>query len=78
MRLTYLGGKSVVIDVMLGAVSIVHSVVNIYFFELIVIRERATGYIDSYLRLPVCFEHQELPGVVQVSGNLKAKLIETC
>lgn len=61
---THLGGESVVIDTMLGTMTIIQSIVNVYLFELIVIGERTTRYIDSYLRLPVCSKHQELPSIV--------------
>ena len=61
---THFSGKSIVINTMLGTMTIIHSIVNIYFFKLIVIGERATRYINSYLRLPVCSEYQELSSIM--------------
>lgn len=61
---THFSGKSVVINTMLGTMTVVHSVVNIYFLELVVIGERSTRYINSYLRLPVCSKYQELPSIM--------------
>lgn len=49
---------------MLGAIRIVQSVVDVYLLELIMISERATRYIDSYLRLSVRPKYQKLPGIV--------------
>lgn len=64
LRATHLSGESIVVDTMLGTMTIVQSVVDVYLFELIVISEWATRYIDSYLRLFVCSEYQKLPGIV--------------
>jgi hypothetical protein len=72
---THLSGESIVIDTMLGTVIIIHPVVNIYFFELIMVSERTICYVDPYLCLSVCSKYQELPGIMQMSGNLKATLI---
>lgn len=49
---------------MFGTMTVVHSIVNIYFLELVVIGERATRYIDPHLRLPVCSKYQELPSIM--------------
>lgn len=64
LHATHLSGESIVIDTMLRAVSVVQSVVDVYLFELIVISERTTRYIDSYLRFSVCPKYQKLPCIV--------------
>lgn len=56
---------------MLGAVSVVEPVVNVDLLELILISQRAAGYVDPLFRLLVALEYQELPCVVQHSRDLK-------
>lgn len=56
---------------MLRALVVGHPVVNVDFFELIVIRKWSSGDVHPGFSVLVGFEHQKLSGIVEMPGDLK-------